>query len=45
LKPKCIWMQLGLKSNYAARIADRNNIIMIMDRCTKIEHQRLINNN
>ena len=45
LKPKCIWMQLGLKSNYAARIANKKNIIMIMDHCTKIEHKRLIKNN
>ncbi|MCL0032483.1 CoA-binding protein [Peptococcaceae bacterium] len=41
-KPKAIWLQLGIKNDDAAKIAQDNNITIIMDRCIKIEHARLL---
>ncbi|MBM7855257.1 putative CoA-binding protein [Desulfohalotomaculum tongense] len=42
--PRAIWLQLGIKNDDAARIAQNNSITMIMDRCIKIEHARLLGN-
>lgn len=42
LKPKCIWLQLGIVNDEAKKIAEENNIFFIQDRCIKIEHSRLI---
>jgi predicted CoA-binding protein len=41
LKPKVIWMQLGIKSIEASKLAEKNNITAIMDRCIMAEHKRL----
>jgi len=38
----CIWAQLGLYNNPAARRALAAGIQVVQNRCTKIEHQRLI---
>ena len=40
LKPKLIWMQLGVIHAEAADSANSAGIGVIMDRCIKIEHQR-----
>jgi len=37
----CVWMQLGLAHNEAAEKARRAGIIVVMNKCTKIEHSRL----
>ena len=42
LKPKVIWMQLGIKNEDAAKLAEENGIEVIMDKCFYIEHQNLI---
>ncbi len=42
LKPKVIWMQLGIKNEEAAQLAEKNGIEVIMDKCFYIEHQNLI---
>lgn len=42
LKPKAIWLQLGISSTEAAQIAQDAGIPIIMDRCIKTEHQRLL---
>ena len=42
LKPKVIWMQLGIKNEEAAQIAEKNGIEVIMDKCFFIEHKNLI---
>jgi len=42
LKPKCIWLQLGIVNDEAKRLAEENGIFFVQDRCIKIEHQRLI---
>lgn len=38
---RCLWMQLGVVSWEAARIAHDAGILVVMDRCTAIEHRRL----
>jgi uncharacterized protein len=37
-----VWMQLGLAHNEAAEKACISGLKVVMDRCIKIEHQRLI---
>jgi len=38
---KCLWQQLGLKSEEADRIATDAGLDSVWDRCVKIEHARL----
>ena len=38
---KCIWMQLGIRHDEAARKAEDAGLTVIMDRCVKIEFGRL----
>jgi uncharacterized protein len=37
----CMWLQLGIVSWEAARIAHEGGLSVVMDRCTKIEWRRL----
>jgi uncharacterized protein len=39
---KVLWMQLGIRSDEAATIASDAGLDVVMDRCVKIEHARLI---
>lgn len=39
--PKVIWMQLGVRDEAAARRAEARGVQVIMDRCPKIEIERL----
>jgi predicted CoA-binding protein len=39
--PKVIWMQLGVRNDEAARLAESNGIKVVMNRCPKIEYGRL----
>lgn len=41
LKPKAIWMQLGVVNQEAARLAESVGIPVVMDHCMKREHIRL----
>ena len=44
LKPlgcKTIWMQMGIKNQRAAKEAKKNDLNVIMNKCPKIEYQRL----
>lgn len=36
----CLWLQLGIASEPAGRIAHEAGLGVVMDRCTLIEHQR-----
>ncbi|MEK6981391.1 MAG: CoA-binding protein [Candidatus Micrarchaeota archaeon] len=36
IKPKLIWMQLGVINEEAAKLAEANRILVIMDKCIKI---------
>ena len=38
---RCLWLQLGIVSWEAARIADAGGLAVVMDRCTAIEIRRL----
>jgi predicted CoA-binding protein len=40
-RPKVIWMQLGVRHDEAARLAETNGIKVVMNRCPKIEYGRL----
>ena len=40
-RPQVIWMQLGIRSDEAARLAEANGLKVVMDRCPKIEFGRL----
>ena len=37
---KVVWMQLGLAHNAAAQKAREAGLIVVMDRCMKVEHAR-----
>ena len=39
--PQVIWMQLGIRSDEAAKLAEANGIKVVMNRCPKIEYGRL----
>jgi predicted CoA-binding protein len=41
IEPKNIWLQLGLSNPELARQAQSQGINVVMDRCIKIEHERL----
>ena len=38
-----IWLQLGIENEEAKKIAEANGITMIMNRCTLIEHKKILN--
>jgi predicted CoA-binding protein len=40
-RPQVIWMQLGIRSDEAAKLAEANGIKVVMNRCPKIEYGRL----
>jgi predicted CoA-binding protein len=40
-RPKIIWMQLTVRNDEAARLADANGMKAVMNRCPKIEYGRL----
>jgi predicted CoA-binding protein len=40
-RPQVIWMQLGVRSDEAAALAERNGMKVVMNRCPKIEYGRL----
>ena len=37
---KVLWLQLGIKSEEARRIVEKDNIEYVDDRCTKMEYQK-----
>jgi predicted CoA-binding protein len=39
---KVLWMQLGIRHEEAARIASDAGLDVVMDRCMKIEHARIL---
>src|SRR5215471_19122426 len=40
-RPQVIWMQLGIRNDEAACLAEANGLKVVMDRCPKIEYGRL----
>ena len=41
LKPKMFWMQLGIENNDAAHLLSDAGIMVVMNRCLKIEHMKM----
>ena len=39
--PKAIWMQKGIKNEEAAELARNQGIMVVMDRCIKVDHENL----
>ena len=39
-KPHVIWMQLGIVNEQAAEAAEKAGLIVVMDKCMMIEHER-----
>lgn len=42
IKPKCIWLQLGIVNDEAKRLSEENGIFFVQDKCLRIEHARLV---
>ncbi len=42
LKPKVFWMQLGIENMDAAQLLTDNGIDVVMNRCIKVDHERLL---
>ena len=40
-RPHVIWMQLGIRNDEAAELAEANGLKVVMNRCPKIEYGRL----
>ncbi len=40
-RPRVIWMQLGVRNDAAAALAEANGLEVVMNRCPKIEYGRL----
>jgi predicted CoA-binding protein len=40
-RPRVVWMQLGIRNDEAARLAEANGLKVVMNRCPKIEYGRL----
>ncbi len=45
LKPKVFWMQLNIVNREAADLLTAAGIDVVMDRCIKVDHERLCNKN
>jgi predicted CoA-binding protein len=42
IRAKVLWLQLGIRNDEAARIALDGGLDVVMDRCVKIEHARIL---
>lgn len=40
--PKAIWMQQGVSNEEAAELARKKGVLVVMDRCLKIDHENFI---
>jgi predicted CoA-binding protein len=40
IKAKVLWLQLGIRSEEAKKIVEKNKIEYVEDRCTKMEYQK-----
>ena len=40
-RPKVVWFQLGIKNEEAAKQLENAGIVVIQNRCTLADHQRL----
>jgi len=40
--PQVIWMQLGIVNEKAAALARSKGLLVVMDRCIKVDHQNML---
>ena len=40
-RPRVLWMQLGIRNDAAAALAEQHGLKVVMNRCPKIEYSRL----
>jgi uncharacterized protein len=45
LRPRAIWLQLGIANDDARRLTENAGIFFVQDRCMKQEHTRLVTGN
>jgi predicted CoA-binding protein len=41
-RPFVVWMQLGIINEQAAKAAMHTELVVVMDKCLMVEHQRLV---
>lgn len=39
IQAKAVWMQQGIINEQAARLAELNGLVVVMDRCISVDHQ------
>lgn len=42
IKAKAVWMQQGIVNEGAARLARESGLVVVMDRCVKVDHDVLL---
>lgn len=42
VKARSVWLQMGIRAPEAERLAEDAGLVVVADRCTKIEHARLV---
>jgi len=42
IKPKVIWMQLGIINEEAKKLAEQHGIKVVMDKCLMVEHKKCL---
>ncbi|MBX3154821.1 MAG: CoA-binding protein [Deltaproteobacteria bacterium] len=40
-RPRTVWFQLGIRNDEAARALEAEGLVVVQDRCTLAEHQKL----
>jgi uncharacterized protein len=40
-KPRCVWLQLGIRDDATAAALGRAGILVVQDRCLMVDHERL----
>lgn len=41
LEPKMVWLQLGIENENAKKLADKEKVVFVQNKCIRIEHKRL----
>ena len=41
LKPKMLWLQLGIENEAAKKIAEKRGVVFVQNKCIRTEHRRL----
>jgi predicted CoA-binding protein len=42
VRPRLVWMQMGIRHEEVARRLEESGIAVVMDRCLAVDHQRLV---